>query len=130
SFYGTDAITGFSLDQTAYSSTGTTGTVGGRIVPSTASEATLSGATTTYGFAQAATSAAVPSGVGATRTTQALSGNFGGLMYTTAQNTPYVVTGGTLISTDAPNNRVQATLNGTAQSNSSGVNTSTMQSGS
>ena len=75
--------------------------------------ATLSGATTTYGFAQAATSAAVPSGVGATRTTQALSGNFGGLMYTTAQNTPYVVTGGTLISTDAPNNRVQATLNGT-----------------
>jgi hypothetical protein len=129
SFYGASAITGFGLDQTAFSSTGALGTVGSPIRPSTASEVTLSGSTTPYGIAQAATATAVPSGVGATRTTRTLSGNFGGLMYTSAQSTPYILTGGTTISTDASNNRIQATLSGVAQTPSSGVSTVTMQYG-
>ncbi len=129
SFYGTDAITGFAVDQTAHASTSTLGTVGSPVIPSTASEVTLTGTTTNYGFAQAATSSTVPTGVGVNRATQTLSGNFGGLMYTGAQATPYIVTGGTTISTDAPNNRIQATLAGTAQSPSSGVTTLTMQYG-
>jgi hypothetical protein len=74
---------------------------------------------------------AVPAGVAATtnRTTRTLAGNFGGLMYTTAQPAPYIATGSTSIATDPPNNRIQATLSGTAQSPSSGVNTLTMQYG-
>jgi hypothetical protein len=50
-------------------------------------------------------------------------------MYTTAQPTPYIVTGNASIATDPPNNRIQATLAGTAQSPSSGANTLTMQYG-
>lgn len=133
SFYGGGGISGFVVDQTAYANGSTPGTVGSATIPSTASEVPfqfiLAGGQTTYGFAQAALPAALPSGVGAGRTTQALSGNFGGLMYTTAQTNPYVVTGGTLISTDAPNNRIQASLAGAAQSPSAGVNTLTMQYG-
>lgn len=129
SFYGSDAITGFGLDQTAFASGSTTGTVGSPVNPSTASEVTLSGAATNYGFAQAATSTTVPTGVGTSRTTRTLSGNFGGLLYTNQQTAPYIVTGGTTISTDAPNNQVQATLSGTAQSPSSGVTSVTIQYG-
>jgi hypothetical protein len=51
-------------------------------------------------------------------------------MYTTAQSAPYIATGGTLISTDAQNNRVQGTFAGSAQSPSSGVSNLTMQYGS
>jgi hypothetical protein len=98
SFYGGTAISGFAVDQ---------GT------PATASEVPLSGAATPYGFAQPALATAVPSGVGANRTTQAMSGNFGGLMYNNRQATPYAVTGGAFVATDAPNNRVQATLSST-----------------
>lgn len=134
SFYGTDAITGFAVDQTAYASTGTAGTVGSAVIPSTATETTLTGATTSYGFAQPALSSTVPSNggttVGTNRTTQALSGHFGGLMYTNAQANPYVVSGGALIDTDASTNRVQASLTGTATSSSSaGVTAVTMQYG-
>src|SRR5260370_2857950 len=51
-------------------------------------------------------------------------------MSTTAQANPYIVTGGTSISTDAANNRIQATLTGTASpAASSGVSTLTMQYG-
>lgn len=115
SFYGSDSISGFVLD---------TGT-------GLASESPLSpsAATTTYGFSQPVVATTVPSGVGATRTTRALSGNFGGLMYTTAQGSPYIATGGTFLSTDAPNNRLQASLFGSAQSPSSGLSTVTMQYG-
>jgi trimeric autotransporter adhesin len=129
SFYGASTITGFGVDQTAFASSGTVGTVGSPVIPSTASEVTLSQATTSYGFAQAATSASVPTGVGATRTTQTLTGNLGGLMYTGAQSKPYILTGGATISTDASGNQVQATLSGTAQSPSTNVNTVTMQYG-
>ena len=128
SFYGGSAISGFVLDQNRASGPAGSGIL--TITPDTASEVALSGATTNYGFAQPVLPVAVPSGIGTSRTTQALAGNFGGLMYTTAQTNPYLVTGGTLISTDAPNNRIQATLNGSAQSPSSGVNTLTMQYGS
>ena len=114
SFYGSgNQITGFVLNQS----------------PS-ATATPLSGAATTYGFAQPAVSTATPAGVGASRTTQALTGSFGGLMYTNAQTNPYIVTGATLVSTDAPNNRVQATMAGNAQSPSAGVSAVTMQYGS
>jgi hypothetical protein len=127
SIYGGNSISGFVLDQTAFNATG--GVVGTPISQSTASEIPLSGSPTTYGFAQAVVPTPVPSGVGASRTTQAQSGYFGGLMYTSAQSNPYIATGGALVSTDAPNNRVQATLAGSAQSPSSGVSTMTMQFG-
>lgn len=112
SLYGGSQISGFVLNQT-----------------SPASETTLSGSTTNYGFAQAVQPQAVPSGVGTSRTTQTLSGNFGGLMYTSAQPAPYIVTGSTAVSTDAANNSVQANLIGAAQSPAGGIDALTMQYG-
>jgi hypothetical protein len=114
SFYGNNTISGFVLDQAG----------------SPASEVPLSGAATAYGFAQPVLPAPVPNGVGTTRTTQTLSGGFGGLMYTNAQSNPYIVSGGTFIGTDAATNRVQATLSGNAlPSQSAGVSAVTMQYG-
>lgn len=110
SFYGGNSISGFVLDQGS----------------GFASETPLNGTATTYGFAQPATPIPVSSG---TRTTQAIAGSFGGLMYTTAQTNPYIVTGGAVVSTDASTNRVQATLIGTPQSPSSGLNSLQMQYG-
>ncbi|HTT80812.1 MAG TPA: hypothetical protein VMF86_14145, partial [Stellaceae bacterium] len=104
SFYGGTSISGLVLSQS----------------PSGVREASLAGNTTSYGFAQPAVSATVPAGVGASRTTQALNGYFGGLMYTNAQATPYAVVGNALITTDAPNNSVQAILAGNAQPSASG----------
>ncbi|HTV89421.1 MAG TPA: FecR domain-containing protein [Stellaceae bacterium] len=137
-FYGGNAISGFVLDQTQYNpvagsgvlSASGTGALTGAAAGSAATETALSGATTSYGFAQAALPTAVPSGVGANRTTQALSGYFGGLMYTNAQpTTPYILTGNAQISTDAVGNRVQATLSGAAQSPAAGVTAITMNFG-
>ena len=132
-FYGNNSITGFALDQTAYNA-GTGGTIGSAVPSSVAAEIPLSGVGTVYGFAQPAVSTTVPTvngaSVGANRTTQSLSGNFAGLMYTTAQSSPYIVTGGTVLSTDASTNRVQATLSGSAQSTSAGMTNLTMQYGS
>ena len=130
SFYGTNAISGFVLDQTAYNETTPgSGVVTGPVTPSTASELQLTGAATNYGFAQPALATTLPTGVGATRTSQNLAGNFGGLMTTTAQNQPYIVTGAIAIGTDATANRVQATLTGTAQTPSSGYNNFSIQYG-
>jgi hypothetical protein len=131
SFYGTtNGITGFTLDQTQYATSSTPGTLGAAVVPSTATEVPLtSTAATTYGFAQPAVATSNATGLGANRSTQAMTGNFGGLMYTTAQSTPYAITGGALIATDAATNRVQGTLAGTAQTASSGVNNVQMQFG-
>jgi trimeric autotransporter adhesin len=113
SLYGGNAISGFVLNQT-----------------SPASETTLTGSTATYGFAQPVLPQAVPSGVGTSRTSQALAGNFGGLMHTSVQTTPYIVTGGAFVVTDAPDNRVQANFLGSVQSPASGgINTLTMQYG-
>jgi hypothetical protein len=131
SFYGANSISGFVLDQTQFNSTAPhSGVITTPVIPSTATETSLSGAATNYGFTQPVLPTPVAPGVGTNRTTQALVGNFGGLMYTTAQPTPYIVTGGAFIGTDAPNNRIQATLAGAAQSPSAGVNTVTMQYGS
>jgi hypothetical protein len=113
SLYGANTISGFVLDQTQ--------------VPAT--ESILGATTASYGFAQPVLPTAVPAGVGTNRTTQALAGNFGGLMYTNAQPTPYIVTGGVFVATDAPNNRVQATLTGSAQSPSAGVTNVAVQYG-
>jgi hypothetical protein len=114
SFYGSNTISGFVLDQAG----------------SPATEVPLSSAGIAYGFAQPVVPAPVPSGVGANRTTQALSGGFGGLMYTTAQSTPYIVSGGAFVSTDAATNAVQATLSGNAiPTQAAGVSALTMQYG-
>jgi hypothetical protein len=113
SFYGGNSISGIVLSQSS----------------SGVAEVPLSGGSTPYGFAQAALPANVPAGVGAARSTQSLSGYFGGLMYTTAQTAPYAVTGSALITTDAPNNRIQATLRGAARSPAAGVTAITMQYG-
>jgi hypothetical protein len=111
---GNNSLSGFVLNQTP-----------------AATQTPLGGSPTQYGFTEPALPIQTPTGVGASRTTQALSGSFGGLMFTTAQPTPYIVTGGTLISTDAQNNRVQATLNGNAlPTQSAGVSAMTMQYGS
>lgn len=128
SLYGSNTISGFVLDQTAFNSP-SQGVVTTPIIPSTAAEVPLAGTPATYGFAQPAVPAPVPSGVGVTRTSRSLSGGFGGLMYTTAQPAPYIAAGGTLISTDAPNNRVQANLIGGAQPPSSGAAILNMQYG-
>ena len=108
---GANAVSGFVLDQTQYNSTAAfTPPLTTPVIPSTASEVPLSGAATNYAFNQPATAASLPSGVGANRTTQTLTGYFGGVMNTTAQTDPYLITGATSLSTDATTNRVAATL--------------------
>jgi trimeric autotransporter adhesin len=96
SLYGSSTISGFVLDQTQ---------------SSLASEVPLSGAATNYGFTHPATASALPSGVGVNRTSQTLlTGNFGGLMNTTAQARPYAITGTTVLTTDNVSNRIAAVL--------------------
>jgi trimeric autotransporter adhesin len=112
SLYGGTAITGFVLDQTKYNSTGPFSNVlTTPVVPSTASEVALSGATTNYGFNQPATATNLPAGAGTNHTSQSLlTGNFGGLMNTNARAKPYAVTGIAALSTNADANRVAAVL--------------------
>jgi hypothetical protein len=101
SLYGSGAISGFTLDQTQ---------------TSLASEVPLSGTTTNYGFNQPATSTSLPAGVGANRTSQLLTGYFGGVMNTTAQVQPpvqppaYAITGVTALASDPVGNHVAAAL--------------------
>jgi trimeric autotransporter adhesin len=117
-FYGSNSISGFVLDQTEYNpvagsgvlTSSGTGMLTGPAANSAATETTLSGTTTSYGFAQPALPTGVPAGVGANRTTQTLSGYFGGLMYTNEQSTPYTIAGNATIMTDASSNRIQAQL--------------------
>jgi hypothetical protein len=130
SFYGSNAISGFVLDQTQYNSTAPgSGIITQPGMASTAAEIPLTGTGTTYGFAQPALPTALPAGVGASRTTQTLAGNVGGLNYTTAQPQPYIVTGPISINTDAATNKVQARIDATAQAPSAGYNTLTYQFG-
>ena len=96
SLYGSNAISGFVLDQTQ---------------SLLAAEVPLNGGATNYGFTQPATAQAnLPAGVGASRTSQTLTGNFGGLINTTAQKEPYAVTGTTVLATDAGSNRLVVAL--------------------
>ena len=127
-FYGDTSVTGFVLDQSGFDRVAN-GVVATPADPGTAQEVSLSGATQSYGFAQPAISSSVPAGVGDSRSTRTISGHFGGLMYTTAQRNPYIVSGDSRIATDAPTNRVEAVLSGNAQSPSAGVGTLTMQYG-
>jgi hypothetical protein len=112
SLYGKNAISGFVLDQTQYNTaTPGSGVLTTPVIPSLASEVPLSGAATNYGFTHPATATTLPSGVGVNRTSQTvLTGNFGGLMNTTAQPQPYAITGTTVLVTDATVNRVAAVL--------------------
>jgi hypothetical protein len=83
-----------------------------------AATAPLGGSTTNYVFNQPAAASSVPSTItGVSRTTQTLSGSFGGIMYPSIPGTglgsPYPVTGTPTVSTNATNNRLSATLSGT-----------------
>jgi len=93
SIYGSSGVSGFVLDQSQ---------------SSLASEVPLSGAGTNYGFTQPVTAASLPSGFSNSRTTQTLTGNFGGVMNTTAQAQPYAITGTASVTTDAATSRVTA----------------------
>ena len=93
SLYGSGAISGFVLDQKQ---------------SSLASEVPLSGMATNYGFTQPATAASIPSGFSSSRTTQTLTGNFGGIMNTNTQTRPYAITGASSLSRDAAANSITA----------------------
>ena len=81
------------------------------MVPSTASEVPLSGAATNYGFTQPATAAALPPGVGSSRYDADPDGLFRrGYEHDRAGTAPIGITGTTVLSTDAANNRVAADL--------------------
>ena len=111
SLYGVKSISGFVLDQTQYNTTAPgSGVLTTRVIPSTASEVALTGLPTNYGFTQPVTATSVPAGVGATRTSQTLTGYFGGVMTASPPAQPYTITGTTSLSTDAASNRVAATL--------------------
>ena len=80
------------------------------VIPSAASEIALTGIPTNYGFTQPATATSLPNGVGANRTSQTLTGYFGGVINPSAPAQPYPITGTTSLSTDAAANRIAATL--------------------
>ena len=112
--YGGSSIQGFVLDQNGYN-------FNSNYVPNQlAQENTLiqpQTITTNYAFNQPVKPGTVPTGVGTSRTTQTLTGFFGGLQQNpTAANgvspPPYIVLGGATISTNASTNRVSATLAG------------------
>ena len=113
SLYGTNTITGFTLDQTKYlkvSDTSFIRTAPDPVQPQ-ASETegvALAQFPETYGFAQPAVATTLPAGVGTNRTTQTLTGFFGGTMTTTATTTPYAITGAASIATDSTANTLTA----------------------
>jgi hypothetical protein len=112
--YGGNSIQGFVLDQNGYN-------FNSNYLPNQlAQENTLvqpQTITTNYAFNQPVKPGTVPTGVGTSRTTQTLTGFFGGLQQNpTAANgvspPPYIVLGGVTVSTNASTNRVSATLAG------------------
>jgi hypothetical protein len=118
---GSNTITGFVLDQNSYGATDNP-------VQQLAASTPLGGSTTNYAFNQPAVASSVASTItGASRTTQTLSGSFGGIMYPnivgSALGSPYPVTGSATVSTDATSNRLAATLSGSdpLTSSSSGI---------
>jgi trimeric autotransporter adhesin len=106
---GSLPISGFVLDQNQYNTSL-------NFVPNqVAVQVPLGGSSSTYAFNQPATATSLNQNTAfGTRTTQTLSGDFGGIMYQTASGTtsPYAATGSTSIQTNATNNRVAATFSG------------------
>jgi trimeric autotransporter adhesin len=115
SLYGANGITGFTLDQTKYQTASATSLVATTPAAVQPQASETEGVSTvpnpeTFGFAQPAVATTLPTGVGTSRTTQTLTGFFGGTMTTTAQTTPYTITGAASISTDSVANALKATF--------------------
>ncbi|HEY1299918.1 MAG TPA: hypothetical protein VGF07_05445, partial [Stellaceae bacterium] len=102
--FGTNKISGFVLDQNQYNATQ-------NFVPALASQNNFGKPAVNYAFNQPATATSLPAGTGSSRTTQTLSGWFGGVMYSTATS-PYAEAGMAQVFTDAASNRVQANFTG------------------
>jgi hypothetical protein len=104
--FGGTTVSGFVLDQNTYN-------LNDSLQTQLASQVPLGGTAVNYAFNQPVTAATLPSNVGASRTTQTLSGYFGGIMSPQVVGsgfpTPYAVTGTATIPTDATNNRLGAT---------------------
>jgi len=123
SLYGTNAITGFTLDQTKFDTSSATslvatGASGSQPQAGETEGTATTPSTETFGFAQPAVTTTLPTGVGASRTTQTLTGFFGGMMTTTATSTPYAITGGATIATDSTANTLKATFTSDALASS------------
>jgi len=132
SLYGGKSISGFVLDQTQYTAPAPgSGVLTTRVIPSSASEVALTGIPTNYGFTQPATATSCRAGVGTTRTSQTLTGYFGGVMNASPPAQTYTITGTTSLSTDAASNRVAAsfTSDPLAPSATGGVSSVKMQFG-
>src|SRR5262249_38181699 len=84
------------------------------VVAQLAAEVPFGGSATGYGFTQPAVTTSLPTGVGTSRTTQTLSGFFGGIMTPRGGggNTPYVLTGATGVATTPADSRVSAVFAG------------------
>jgi trimeric autotransporter adhesin len=106
---GSLPISGFVLDQNQYNTSL-------NFVPNQlAVQAPLGGTPSTYAFNQPATATALnPSTAFGARSTQTLSGDFGGIMNQVVSGTvsPYAATGSASIQTNATNNQVAATFTG------------------
>jgi hypothetical protein len=106
--FGGNSISGFVLDQGFYDLNLNRQT-------STSSEIPYGATTTSYGFAQPVLAATLPANVGVNRTSQTLTGNFGGVMYPQTAGSvgsPYAVTGTTSITTVAPTGSLTSTFSG------------------
>jgi hypothetical protein len=108
--FGSNTISGFVLDQNSYTATDSP-------LQQLAATSPLGGSTTNYAFNQPAVVTPVPSTItGVSRTTQTLSGSFGGIMYPnivgSPPGSPYPATGNATVQTNAANNRLAATLSG------------------
>jgi hypothetical protein len=102
--FGSNSISGFVLDQNQFNN--------GNFVQATAAAVPFGSSATNYSFTTPVTASTVPTGVGSSRTTQTLTGTFGGIMYPST-SVPYIVVGDASVSTDATKNRVAATFTGT-----------------
>ena len=105
-FFGSNAISGFVVDQNGYNSNL-------NFQQQLATQTPYGGTSTNYAFNQPITATTLPSGVGASRTSQGLTGFNGGIMYprdvSTGALAPYAIgIGVTAVATDAVNNGVLA----------------------
>jgi hypothetical protein len=105
-FFGSNAISGFVVDQNGYNSNL-------NFQQQLATQTPYGGTSTNYAFNQPVTASTLPSGVGASRTSQVLTGFIGGVMYSRDSNigalSPYPIGIGTAaVTTDAANNSVVA----------------------